>query len=393
MAKILDFMEHRDEWIEERYDLIRERMDGVVSEDMAGLYCENFLRGMAHFLYDALRVYDLQTAQMLDVQPLEKQRGIHDQLYEASIWQEYGTLSDACWKAGEEWGPLLWAAAQEWGLAAGYACTGQRFLLTITVELFLQVYQLFEMERDGELRREELMESVRQAVYSHFSDYCDVIAALVYHEQFYPGEFHHQLLDAGAEDLYGLYRLGGQVDEWAEARCELLSSTDEDRAAYKNGLVDHIVTSLQQIGSDKKRIVIYVPAGYERLAQILYHRLTEAGFIVVCLRRQETFMARIIEFRQAQDLPELPLFWDRGLEDRRLTEEKNALDTYRSFCQERLTVLDLDNLGIYGMQAEENAEDVGADEARLEAVAEEEADESTICLTLTQKQEHLYEEF
>lgn len=388
MAKILEFMEHRDQWIEERYDLVRERMDELVKEDQSQLSQGEFLEGMAQFLYDVLRVYDLKEAQMLEIQSLEKQRGIHDQLYEAPVWQQYGTLSDACWNAGEEWGPLLWSLAQECRLAAGYACAGQRFLLTITVELFLQVYQLFEMEQAGELYSTEMMESVRQAVYSHFNDYCDVIAALVYHEQFYPGDFHYQLLEAGPEDMYGLYRLGGQVDEAAVSRSLRLSSMDEKMVAWREDRLRMIVQSLRgvidadpnQFGGEN-RIAMVVPAGFESWARILYRELTENGFTVVCLRAQETLMARIRwirELDQLDELAELPLFWDRGLKDRRITEEKNAWEAYKDLRKQLVTMLCFEDDEEWKKKTE-SAE--GGDE------------ESTIRLLLSQKQEHLYTEF
>jgi len=383
-------MENRDQWIEERYDLVRERMDDLVLENQSELVMGEYLGGLARFLHDALRVYDLKAAQMLEVQPLDKQRGIHDQLYGAPIWQQYGTLSDACWNGGEEWGPLLWALGQECKLAAGYACGGQRFLLTITVELYLQVYQLFAMEHTGELHESELLESVRQAVYSHFSDYCDVIAALVYHEQFFPGDFHHQLLEAGPEEMYGLYRLGGQVDEAAVSRCQRLLSTDEEMVAWREDRLRMIVKSLRGvIDADperfggENRIAMEVPVGFESWAQIMYQHLTEAGFTVVCLRAQETLMARIgwiRELDQLDELAELPLFWDRGLKDRRITEEKNAWEAYKSLRKQLVTTLSFEDdedwktkRGTDGDQSDDG--------------------ESTIRLSLSQKQEHLYTEF
>ena len=388
MAKILEFMEHRDQWIEERYDLVRERMDDLVKEDHSQLFCGDYLGGLAHFLYDALRVYDLKTAQMLEVQPLDKQRGIHDQLYGAPIWQKYGTLSDACWNGEEERGPLLWALARECRLAAGYACGGQRFLLTITVELYLQIYQLFEMEHSGELHQSELLECVRQAVYSHFSDYSDVIAALVYHEQFYPSDFHYQLLQAGAEEMYGLYRLGGQVDEAAVARSQRLSSDAEEMAAWRQDRLQMIVSSLRGVVEEdpdrfggENRIAMVVPVGFESWAQILYHELTEAGFTVVCLRAQETLMARIGEIHeldQMETLAELPLFWDRGLKDRRITEEKNAWEAYKDLRRQMVTMLCFED---------------DEDWKNETGVTESGDGESTIRLLLSQKQEHLYTEF
>ncbi len=125
MASIREFMNNREQTVQERYELIRERMDSLCSEDMTGLFRKEFLTGMALFLRDALRVCDLYHAQVLDTLSWKQQKKVHDQLYLAPVWE-------ALMPAEEK--EVLQAAGQEWRLAAGYAMTGQKFFLTAAVE-------------------------------------------------------------------------------------------------------------------------------------------------------------------------------------------------------------------------------------------------------------------
>ena len=94
-------------------------------------------------------------------------------------------------------------------------------------------------------------------------------------------------------------------------------------------------------------------------------------------------MARIgwiRELDQMDELPELPLFWDRGLKDRRITEEKNAWEAYKSLRKQLVTTLAFEDDEDWKTER-----DVDGDQT--------DSGESTIRLTLSQKQEHLYTEF
>ena len=92
-------------------------------------------------------------------------------------------------------------------------------------------------------------------------------------------------------------------------------------------------------------------------------------------------MARIGEIHeldQMDTLAELPLFWDRGLKDRRITEEKNAWEAYKDLRQQMVTMLCFEDDEDWKNEADETESGDG---------------ESTIRLLLSQKQEHLYTEF
>ena len=90
------------------------------------------------------------------------------------------------------------------------------------------------MEKRGEESREELKKSVHQALYYHFSDYCDVTAAYFFRARLVPGPYTEAIEAAEAEDAYGLYRLSWPADEEAVREAERLSrlsGEDLDREA------------------------------------------------------------------------------------------------------------------------------------------------------------------
>ena len=94
-------------------------------------------------------------------------------------------------------------------------------------------------------------------------------------------------------------------------------------------------------------------------------------------------MARIGEIHELDEmesLAELPLFWDRGLKDRRITEEKNAWEAYKDLRQQLITMLCF-----------EDDEDWKKEQGTVGDQARD--GESTIRLALSQKQEHLYTEY
>ena len=94
-------------------------------------------------------------------------------------------------------------------------------------------------------------------------------------------------------------------------------------------------------------------------------------------------MARIGEIHELDEmerLAELPLFWDRGLKDRRITEDKNAWEAYKDLRQQMVTMLCFED-------------DVDWKEAKDFGGKQTSDGESTIRLALSQKQEHLYTEY
>jgi hypothetical protein len=322
-------MNNREQTVQERYELIRERMDSLCSEDMTGLFRKEFLTGMALFLRDALRVCDLYHAQVLDTLSWKQQKKVHDQLYLAPVWE-------ALMPAEEK--EVLQAAGQEWRLAAGYAMTGQKFFLTAAVELFLQIYSLFEMEREKELTKEERGQSVRRALYYHFCDYFDVTTAWRYEELLQPGRFMEELYRAGQEEYYGLFRLGGQVDEQAfQTACFLRSLSEKEIRRRAEAYFEETErTDGRKAGGF--RVAIVTAPGWERLGLALARICEEQGSTPVLSRRQETLAARLAEGEEAFALS---LFADNWFRERRLCEEQNAREAYRDDLAELAAVITL----------------------------------------------------
>ncbi len=342
MADILEYMNSRPQWLDERLELSREGLARFAAQGDEGLTAGVFLKETAHFLQDALRIFDLKEALLLEDLSLEKQKGVWEQLMSAPVWK---WLSDGLTCADDRGlDQLLRAALTEWRLAGGYGLWGQKLQMVICLELFLQIVQLFEMERSGEESGEELKESVRQALYYHFSDYCDVTAALFWRNILVAGPYTAAVETAGPEDLYGIYRLAwppgkeaaedslreagrlGRLAEedlvkeakmrMAEARIRLPQPAVMPSAAGKRstGQAAEILTAVE------------VEPGRERLAKCICALLRQEGYTPVCFRPAGTLMNRAAAGLKPG---ELSLFLDRALKERRVAEEKNALEVYR----------------------------------------------------------------
>ena len=327
MADILEYMESRPEWLDERLELARGRLSAILSEEKNGLLARAFWEETALFMQDALRVFDLKEAQMLEGLSFERQRGVQEQLAAAPVWRRLYREEEIAGEA--ELDRLLRTAAKEWKLAGSYALFGEKLPLVICLELFLQIYQLFEMEKRGEESREELKGSVHQALYYHFSDYCDVTTAFDWRARLVPGPYTEAVETAGAEDVYGLYRLGWPADEGAVREAERLARFS-DKEMEREALA-----CLQEAGWEAgnpaagifgKLASLEVVPGMERLAKRICGLLRTGGYEPVCFRPAGTLMNRAAAGERP---PELFLFLDKALKERRVAEEKNALEVYK----------------------------------------------------------------
>ena len=347
MADILEYMNSRPQWLDERLELSREALARFLAEadGLEGLTAGAFLQETAHFLQDVLRVFDLKEALVLEELPPEQQKGVWEQLVYAPVWQR---LSGGPVCPGDEaLEALLRAAAREWRLAGGCGFQGRKLSLIISLELFLQLVQLFEMEQKGEESRGELTEAVRQALYYHFSDYSDVTAAQYWQDVLRAGAYTEAIETSGPEDLFGFYCLSWPCDENTarEAQREAkrlmgLSEAEllkEAKACVEAGRYLRRAASEEALPQDKDSrdgacqagealAAVKVYPGRERLARCICGLLRAQGYEPVCFQPAETMMSRAAAGERPE---ELFLFLDRALKERRVAEEKNALEVYR----------------------------------------------------------------
>lgn len=187
MADILELMGGRQDWISERYELVRERMEELAKEEIKELFWKEPLSELALFLVDCMRVYDLGEAQILESLPEEKRQAVMNQLAvrEKKVREQLmGESTEQPWQNGsaeesrqEIWPLLFQVLAQLCVPCAAYCIRREQLLLTIHAELFVQIHQIFQLWSAGEETEEQSLAEVKEAIYYHLRDYCDLMLA------------------------------------------------------------------------------------------------------------------------------------------------------------------------------------------------------------------------
>lgn len=345
MTDILEFMGERQDWISERYHLVRERMEELIHDDKE-LFRREFLSELALFLVDCMRVYDLGEAQIMESLPEEKRHEILNQLTWRAEKLRGRTEAE---NKSLNWSGLFQVFVELYMPCAAYCMRREQLLLTIHAELFVQVYQIFQIWSAGEETEEQAYAAMKEAVYYHLRDYCDVMLAynqrdlcrLIIMEQGAEG--------GGAAGSHLEALTGGIISERIRRyREQLLSMNQEEYlSAVKNSIscdciyrrlikADTGGLSVYDIHADTSELPVYdiytgggyvtlilVIGGLESYAFSVGQHLMDCGRSVRYAGFRDTVWNRmILDCGES----EASLFFDRGFCDRIYSEEKNALE-------------------------------------------------------------------
>ena len=169
--EIKDWQKERNSACKERYELSGGRLETILGEEtVSGKYADYF-RTVSSFLMQTEEVLESILDGSWEKKPLEEMRRINTGLY-ADILEDhyedsYADPACACRKLGK-YGQFLSALYAELRTAIPYAYEGRKDYLTILKELFIEVYNCFEAEKEPSLRE------LKRILYWYASDYSDV---------------------------------------------------------------------------------------------------------------------------------------------------------------------------------------------------------------------------
>lgn len=181
MSNIFEYLDEREEWISERYELIRGRMENVSTEDMKELFQGDFLSETALFLVDCMRVQDLKEAHIYDELSDSECRAIDEQLFvrENRIRQ----LQDRMNRSPElsySWRVVMYLCMKLMLACKDFDKPEDKLYLTIHAELFMQIFSVIEENAPGGDSDKQIMFAIRELLYYHISDYCDLALPNIY---------------------------------------------------------------------------------------------------------------------------------------------------------------------------------------------------------------------
>lgn len=270
-----------DELLMERHDLNQERLKAVLQENSVEEPFLAYFKKMAERLLFANEVFEEKD------RPLSRLKTWNQRWYEDVFPSRYdvcyGNPDYAQAVLGEEFSDILCFLYAQIHECLIYAVEERLFELTISNELFLEMYQLF---LDGNPQRK----TAKQIIFDHMRDYSQEICGYRVREQLDPS-FHFASDIVMKEDLSDpdvLYRYGEYISENEIRMLSFLNSLPEERIqaiakTYVDGFHDGFI--INNIDMTKKATVnIRYHLGFEPVIREAVRQFQEIGLTPILYR-------------------------------------------------------------------------------------------------------------
>ena len=266
---------------EMRYELAIERIENIKGENTVSEKYRDYFRTLADFalLVDKLKE-KIENGEYYKFS-IEELECWNTHLYDDVLGEHYKTSyanpAFATEKFGIEYGRLLSFLYTELRGVIPYAFEKKTEYLDILFELFIEVYNQFEEEKEPEY------EHVRQTIYWYASDYCDVFLADRIKEQIDPEDnFAADLImNSDFNDVRYLYYYGEYISENEKRTAmhlnELPLETIQKMAdVYTEGYRIGFVNTGKNL-SKKETVNIRYTLGFERVIRIAIENFRKMG--------------------------------------------------------------------------------------------------------------------
>lgn len=333
--------------IRERYELTMERIRAMKQEQTVSAPFYAYFQSMADFILemDAYR-RDVEAGKQetMSLEELQEQnRCLYRDLIGEAYAESYASPAKAAELLGEGYGQILSFLYTELRGMIIWAAEGRMMDLTITAELFVEFYNAFEEDTPSP-------ETLKEILYWHMSDYCDVLIPDRLREQLDPSlDFAADIIcHADLEDPRYLYRFGEYISEnelgvsrflagLPEAEIEAMASTFTE--GYRMGFVAAGI----DLGK-KKTVNIRYSLGFERVVRAAIAQFRKLGLESILYREARhsinrrpqgnpgygsTKASRQYEFDHKEDMA---LYLDKKLNERRLSVLHSAYEEYKELA-------------------------------------------------------------
>lgn len=341
----------------ERFSLAVERIQAIFEETSEATCAVNthgtafgdYFHQVSCFLLQIADFYQQKKKKELSHYTLKELQDLNHSLYQdvlaANYEKSYANPTYAANRLGEEFASLLCALYTELRSNIVYAFEDRLFFLTTTFELFIEIYNILE-QHDSD------PEEVRSAIYYYFFDYADITVADGLHDSFDPERSFATDIICGCDltDLRYLYYFG-----------EYISDNELKTAAYLNTLSEQEIHDMAFTFTDgyrrgfelyridlskKKNVNIRYRLGFERMIREIIRQFRDMG-LEPCIYRAGVSISRRnlrgkvgyygaspnkqYEYDHRMDDA---IFFDKAYADRRLQEQKQALESMKQLCTE-----------------------------------------------------------
>lgn len=276
-----------DELMLERFMLMKERVLEIQEEELVKDPYRDFFRRTAAFITQMLQVYDKIQAGWLDTASLEELEANNQAMYQDILPQNYeksyGNPSYAQAMLGEEMGQLLSFLYTEIRGMIVFVYENRLFDMTVAMELFIQIYNLFEEETVS-------AKDVQDAIYWYVSDYSDEMVGHRVREGVDPELNFAANIICGSDlaDPRYLYKFGEYVTENEIRMAKFLSDMPQEKLdamarTYTEGYRRGFLAANIDL-SRKKTVNIRFQLGFEPMVKAAISQFAKMGLAPVMYR-------------------------------------------------------------------------------------------------------------
>lgn len=341
-----------NEFYTERYQLACERIKELNdnlsnnTENLPSEELKNYFIKTSSFLMQVMNVYSLSESGQIRTLTLDEHQQLNEELYNDIKDDNYNTSyanpSFAVNELGEETGKLLCALYTELRGDIAYAFEERLLYLTISFELFIEIYNILEDVNYN-------IEEVKSALYYYFFDYSDIMTedrtrSLLDPDMSFAKDI---IMESDLSDLSYLYYFG-----------EYISTNEYETARYLNTLPQEEVENMARTFTEgyrkgfeaykidlsvKKTVNIRYTLGFERIVREAVKQFEDMG-LKSCIYRAGVSIATRSQHGKVgyygaspnkqydyDHRMDLALIFDKAYADRRLGEIRH---TYENFKEE-----------------------------------------------------------
>ena len=273
----------------------------------------------------------------------EQNRRLYGDVAGGAYRESYANPTGAVEKLGEGYGQLLSFVYTELRGMIIWAVEGRLTDMTVTAELFIELYNAFEEDTPS-------VENLKEILYWHMSDYCDVFIPDRIREQLDPSlDFAAKLIrGADLSDPRYLYRFGEYITEnelgvsrflagLSQSEIDAMASTFTE--GYRMGFVAAGIDL-----SKKKTVNIRYALGFERVVKAAIGQFEAMGLESIIYREARHSINRRpqgspgyvsskpskqYEFDHREDMA---LYLDKKLNERRLSVLHSAYEEFKDLA-------------------------------------------------------------
>lgn len=332
----------------ERIELSLERIEEIKEEEFTLAKSnpmfsniKDYFDKVSDFILYVYDVMNIKNNQDLSLDILEN---INLKLYEDILGdnydRSYGNPDYAVSSLGEEYGAILSFLYTEIRSIISYAYEGKKLLVAATMELFLEIYNMFSSGEKPNIKY------IKEAIYYHMYDYADVLVADRILETISPKYTFATdiIMNSDLEDLRYLYSYGEYIGDNEIRTAKFLNKLPESEvkamaATYVNGFIKGFETMRIDL-KPKKTVNIRYSIGQERMVKYAIDMFRSNGLEPIIFRYPVSRINRKLTIRtgyvatpankqyEYDHRMDEAIFYDRAFMERKLeviadTYEKN----------------------------------------------------------------------